>query len=137
VPVQPKDPAERFTLVHERLQGLRDEPAVTAAGSLAGLLAALPTSMLVALTRSQARTIDFATSNLRGSPVDLYLGGARIEANFPMGPRAACAVNVTLLSYRDSLDMGLNIDPAAVSDPATLIDCFDESFGALLDVSDS
>ena len=28
--------------------------------------------------------------------------------------------------------MGLNIDPAAVSDPATLIDCFDESFGALL-----
>jgi diacylglycerol O-acyltransferase len=134
VPVEPKDPAERFTLVHERLQGLRDEPAVTAAGSFAGLLAALPTSMLVALTRSQARTIDFATSNLRGSPVDLYLGGARIEANYPMGPRAACAVNVTLLSYRDSLDMGLNIDPAAVSDPATLIDCFDESFGALLDL---
>jgi diacylglycerol O-acyltransferase / wax synthase len=134
VPVQPKDPATRFQRVHERLHGLRDEPAVTAAGSLAGFLAALPTSMLVALTRSQARTIDFATSNLRGSPVDLYLGGARIEANYPMGPRAACALNVTLLSYRDSLDMGINIDPAAVSDPATLLDCLDESFGALLGV---
>jgi diacylglycerol O-acyltransferase / wax synthase len=134
VPVQPKDPATRFQRVHERLHGLRDEPAVTAAGSLAGFLAALPTSMLVALTRSQARTIDFATSNLRGSPVDLYLGGARIEANYPMGPRAACALNVTLLSYRDSLDMGINIDPAAVSDPATLLDCLDESFGALLDI---
>jgi diacylglycerol O-acyltransferase / wax synthase len=134
VPVQPKDPAARFKLVHERLHGLRDEPAVTAAGSLAGLLAALPTSMLVALTRTQAHTIDFATSNLRGSPVDLYLGGVRIEANYPMGPRAACALNVTLLSYRDSLDMGINIDPAAVSDPATMLDCIDESFGALLDV---
>ena len=67
--------------------------------------------------------------------VDLYLGGARIEANFPMGPRAGCGLNVTLLSYRDSLDMGINIDPAAVSDPATLLDCFDESFGALLDVA--
>jgi diacylglycerol O-acyltransferase / wax synthase len=134
VPVQPKDPATRFQRVHERLHGLRDEPAVTAAGSLAGFLAALPTSMLVALTRSQARTIDFATSNLRGSPVDLYLAGARIEANYPMGPRAACALNVTLLSYRDSLDMGINIDPAAVSDPATLLDCLDESFGALLGV---
>jgi diacylglycerol O-acyltransferase / wax synthase len=134
VPVEPKDPAARFKLVHERLHGLRDEPAVTAAGSLAGLLAALPTSMLVALTRTQARTIDFATSNLRGSPVDLYLAGARIEANYPMGPRAACALNVTLLSYRDSLDMGINIDPAAVSDPATLLDCLDESFGALLGV---
>jgi hypothetical protein len=29
--------------------------------------------------------------------------------------------------------MGINVDPAAVSDPATLIDCIDESFGALLD----
>ena len=134
VPVQPKDPAMRFKRVHERLQGLRDEPAVTAAGSLAGLLAALPTSVLVALTRGQARTIDFATSNLRGSPVDVYLGGARIEANYPMGPRAGCALNVTLLSYLDSLDMGINIDPAAVSDPATLLDCLEESFGALLDV---
>jgi WS/DGAT/MGAT family acyltransferase len=134
VPVTPKDPAARFKLVHERLHGLRDEPAVTAAGSLAGLLTALPTSMLVALTRTQAHTIDFATSNLQGSPVDLYLGGARIEANYPMGPRAACALNVTLLSYRDSLDMGINIDPAAVSDPATMLDCIDESFGALLDI---
>jgi len=90
--------------------------------------------MLVALTRTQAHTIDFATSNLQGSPVDLYLAGARIEANYPMGPRAACALNVTLLSYRDSLDMGINIDPAAVSDPATMLDCIEESFGALLDI---
>lgn len=134
VPVQPKDPVARFNIVRERLAETRNEPAVTAAGSLAGLLTLLPTSVLVGVTRSQGRTIDFATSNLRGSPVDLYLAGAPIEANFPMGPRAGCGVNVTLLSYRDSLDMGLNIDPAAVSDPATLLDCFDESFGALLDV---
>jgi diacylglycerol O-acyltransferase / wax synthase len=135
VPVQPKDPVARFNIVRERLAETRNEPAVTAAGSLAGLLTLLPTSVLVAVTRSQGRTIDFATSNLRGSPVDLYLAGAPIEANFPMGPRAGCGMNVTLLSYRDSLDMGLNIDPAAVSDPATLLDCFDESFGALLDVA--
>jgi diacylglycerol O-acyltransferase len=136
VPVQPKDPVARFNLVRERLAGTRREPAVTAASALAGLLTTLPTSMLVALTKSQARTIDFATSNLRGSPVDLYLAGARIEANFPMGPRAGCGLNVTLLSYCDSLDMGINLDPAAVSDPTTLLDCFDESFGALLDVDD-
>jgi len=135
VPTEPKDPAARFKLVHERLSDLRGEPAIAAASSLAGLLTALPTSMLVALTRAQAHTIDFATSNLRGSPVDLYLGGARIEANYPMGPRAACALNITLLSYRDSLDMGINIDPVAVSDPSTLHDCLDESFGALLDVA--
>ncbi len=135
VPVQPKDPAVRFELVHERLASVRAEPAIGAASSLAGLLTPLPTSALVALTRSQAATIDFAASNLRGSPVDLYLAGARIEANFPMGPRTGCGLNVTLLSYGGSLDMGLNIDPAAVTDTATLLDCLHESFGALFDVA--
>jgi diacylglycerol O-acyltransferase / wax synthase len=91
--------------------------------------------LLVTLARSQARTIDFVASNLRGSPVDLYLAGTRIEANFPMGPRAGCPVNVTLLSYKDSLDMGLNLDPAAVSDAPALVGCLEESFTALLDAA--
>src|SRR5262249_19293428 len=135
VPVEPKDPVARFQVVRERLAGTRNEPAVTAAASLAGLLTMLPTSVLVGVTRSQGRTIDFATSNLRGSPVDLYFGGARIEADFPVGRGAGCGLKRTLLSSRDSLDMGINIAPAAVSDPVTLLDCFDESFGALLDTA--
>jgi WS/DGAT/MGAT family acyltransferase len=132
VPVGPKEPAARFEVIRERLADVRREPALGAAGSLAGVVALLPTALLVTLTRSQARTIDFATSNLRGSPVDLYVGGARIAANFPMGPRTGCALNVTLLSYKGSLDLGLNVDPAAVTDPAALVDCLDESFAALL-----
>jgi diacylglycerol O-acyltransferase len=133
VPVGPDDPAARFTVIHERLAGVRDEPALQAADSLAELLAFLPTGVLVTATRSQARTIDFATSNLRGSPVDLFVGGARILANYPMGPRAGCALNVTMLSYCGQLHMGLNIDPAAVTDTDTLLDCFDESFTTLLE----
>ncbi|HUF83137.1 MAG TPA: wax ester/triacylglycerol synthase family O-acyltransferase [Acidimicrobiia bacterium] len=132
VPVAPKEPAARFEVIRQRIADVRREPALGAAGSLAGLLSALPTALLVTLTRSQARTIDFATSNLRGSPVDLYVGGARIAANFPMGPRTGCALNVTLLSYKGSLDLGLNLDPAAVTDPAALVECLDESFAALL-----
>jgi diacylglycerol O-acyltransferase len=135
VPVLPKDPARRFARVRERVRGVRHERALGAAGSLAGLVAPLPTSLLVALTRSQARTIDFATSNLRGSPVDLYLGGTRIAASFPMGPRTGCALNVTLLSYRDSLDLGINLDPAAVTDPGALVECLEESFADLLGVA--
>jgi diacylglycerol O-acyltransferase / wax synthase len=132
VPVGPKDPAPRFQLVRERLNQVKGEPALGAAGSLAGLLSVLPTALLVSVTRSQARTIDFATSNLRGSPVDLYVGGARIVANFPMGPRAGCALNTTVMSYKGSLDFGLNLDPAAVTDPGALLECLEESFAALL-----
>ena len=34
-----------------------------------------------------------------------------------MGPLAGVAFNLTLLSYNGSLDMGLNIDAAAVAEP--------------------
>lgn len=133
VPVRPKDPAARFCLVRERLLTVKQEPALAAAGSLAGLFSSLPTAVLVALTRSQTRTIDFATSNLRGSPVDLYIGGARIAANYPMGPRTGCALNVSLMTYRGSLDLGINLDPVAISDPPALMGCLEDSFAALLE----
>ena len=135
VPTNPHDARERFATIADRLRTTRSEPAVGAAELLAGFASGLPTSMLVAATHSQTRTIDFATSNLRGSPVPLYLAGARIVANYPVGPRTGCALNVTLLSYCDELHMGLNIDPAAVTDIPLLMTCLEESFAELLDIA--
>lgn len=135
VPIAPKDPEERFALVRDRLREVRDEPALALTSSLAAVLGMLPTALLVNATRSQVRTIDFATSNLRGAPIDLYLGGALIQSNHPMGPCTGAALNITMLSYRDSLDMGLNLDTAAITDPATLLDCMAESFESLLSVA--
>ena len=132
VPTDPEDVRERFATIADRLRRTRSEPAVGAAELLAGFASGLPTSMLVAATHSQTRTIDFATSNLRGSPVPLYLAGSRILANYPIGPRTGCAMNVTLLSYCEELHMGLNIDPAAVTDVPLLMECFEQSFAELL-----
>jgi diacylglycerol O-acyltransferase len=134
VPTDPHDVRARFATTAERMRSARSEPALAAAEMLAGFASGLPTSVLVAATHSQTRTIDFATSNLRGSPVPLYLAGTRILANYPIGPRTGCALNVTLLSYCDELHMGLNIDPAAVTDVPLLMACLDESFAELLTV---
>jgi diacylglycerol O-acyltransferase len=88
--------------------------------------------LLVAFTKSQTRTIDFAASNLRGSPVTLYLAGARILGNFPFGPRTGCALNVTMLSYCDELHLGLNIDPGAIVDVDDFLEHLDDAFRALV-----
>lgn len=132
VPVQPKDPSHLLHAVMARLRGVRAEPALGLADSLAGLLSLLPTSLLVPVTKAQTRTIDFATSNLRGSPVELFLAGSRIDANHPFGPCTGCAVNVTALSYGGNFDMGVNLDPAAATDPDGLMECIVESFAAVL-----
>jgi WS/DGAT/MGAT family acyltransferase len=132
VPLVPDDPAERFTMIRERLGSAKSEAALNAVDALAGVVSVLPTSLLVGLARSQVRTIDFAASNLRGSPVSLYLAGARIVANYPLGPRTGSAVNFTVLSYCDDLHMGINIDPAAVEDVDGFMDDLAKSFAELL-----
>ncbi len=133
VPIQPwHDLAALFKTVHERLEPAKHESALGAVNSLAAVASLLPTSVLVAATRSQTRTIDFAASNLRGSPVPLYLAGAHIIANYPFGPRTGCAVNVTLLSYGDDMHLGFNIDPAAIVDPSAFMADVAASYLALL-----
>jgi len=132
VPTGPKDPAQRFREVHRRLERIREEPALGAVEPLAALTAGLPTSVLVGLMHTQTRTIDFAASNLRGSPVPLYMGGARIDATYPMGPRAGCPLNVTVISYCGALCIGIHSDPAAITDPDAFVECLRESFDALL-----
>ena len=103
-----------------------------AAENLAVLLTGLPTALLVAMTRAQARTTDFAATNLRGSPVPLYIAGQRVIASYPFGPRTGTALNATALSYCDELHLGFNVDPAAVIDVKAFMSDIDASFDAFL-----
>ncbi len=131
VPVGP-EPAERFGVIRDRMTSSKSERAMGFTDAFAGVLNALPTSVVVNFARQQVETVDFATSNLRGAPWDLFIAGAEILGNHPMGPTGGTAFNATVLSYRGGLDMGLNIDTAAVDDPTLLRDCIRESFDELL-----
>jgi diacylglycerol O-acyltransferase len=131
VPVGP-DPRERFEAVRDRLGVTKTERALAAVSGLAGAMNLLPTSLLVRTARSQVETVDFTTSNVRGAPFDLYIAGARIEANYPLGPVAGTAFNATTLSVSGSLDIGVHTDTGAVEDPAALRDAIEASFEALL-----
>ena len=88
--------------------------------TLATVASALPTSLLTRIARQQAQTVDFATSNIKGAPMPVYIAGAELLETYPVGPLLGVAFNVTMLSYHGSLDMGVNVDPAAVDDPARL-----------------
>ena len=96
--------------------------------TLAAVAAALPTSLVTRLARQQAQTVDFATSNVKAAPMPVYIAGAQLLENYPLGPLAGVAFNLTLLSYDGSLDMGVNIDVAAVTEPELLRNLMEESF---------
>ena len=126
--------ADRFTRVQTLAHEARDAGMSGSVDALAALAATLPTSVITRIARQQAQTVDFATSNVRGAPVPLYLAGAKLLANHPVGPLLGVAFNLTLLSYNHSLDMGVNIDVDAVEDPALLRRCLRRAFDDLLAV---
>jgi WS/DGAT/MGAT family acyltransferase len=124
--------AERFTWIQAAAGAARESNATASLETLAAVASTLPTSLITRLARQQAQTVDFATSNVRAAPVPLYVAGAQILENYAVGPLAGVAYNLTLLSYNHSLDMGVNIDTAAVTKPELLRECLEKAFADLI-----
>jgi hypothetical protein len=132
MPTGDLDPVTRFTLVHEALGRTKGERAIGVVQGLAGMVNLLPTSVVVRIARQQAETVDFTTSNVRAAPFDLYIAGALMEATYPIGPLAGSAFNITMMSYRGSLDMGVHIDAGMVTEPDRLRRHLVEAFAELI-----
>ena len=131
VPAGIEDPVARFDAVQAALRTCRSERAVGSVGRLAGLLSVLPTTLLARVARQQVGTVDFTTSNVRGAPFPLFIAGARIESNHPLGPLAGTAFNLTTMSCAGILDMGCVIDTGAVAEPALLRTCLVDAYEEL------
>ena len=97
--------AERFLAIDEATKAARESTKDAGLDTLAAVTTALPTSLITRLARQQSNTIDFATSNVKGSPVPVYVAGAQLLEIYPIGPLAGVAFNLTLMSYLGSLDM--------------------------------
>jgi diacylglycerol O-acyltransferase / wax synthase len=123
--------AERFVAIQTSIAMAREASATASLETLAALAATLPTSLVTRLARQQAQTVDFATSNVKAAPFALFVAGARILENYPVGPLGGVAFNLTLLSYDGSLDMGLNIDSAAIAEPERLRRALSRAFNSL------
>jgi diacylglycerol O-acyltransferase / wax synthase len=123
---------ERFQAIQEATTVARESSGTASLEKLAAVASALPTSIITRLARQQAQTVDFATSNVKAAPFPVYLGGAQVLENYPVGPTGGVAFNLTLLSYNGNLEMGLNIDTAAVEEPDRLRTSLRRAFDALV-----
>ena len=127
--------ADRIADIHERLAAKRESMSTGGGmGTLSGVANLLPTSVITSAARAAAGKIDFATSNLRGAPFTLYVSGARVLRIVTMGPVAGTACNATALSYENSFDIGLFIDPVAIDEPGDYRDRVAAAFADILEL---
>jgi diacylglycerol O-acyltransferase len=133
LPAGPMSPGERVASVVSATAEAKDEAQRTGGMTgLSGVANLLPISVITQAARSAAQHIDFATSNLRGAPVPLYCAGAKVLATVAMGPVAGTGANITAMSYDGAFDMGIFVDPEAITDPTSFAENIQASFADLI-----
>ncbi|MEV0708292.1 wax ester/triacylglycerol synthase domain-containing protein [Nocardia aurea] len=132
LPVDIAGTADLMRAVDATIAGWRREPAIPFSSAVAAGLNRLPVGLLTEMLKH----VDFVASNVPGSPVPLYLAGARIDRMYAFGPTIGTAVNVTLTSHVETCCIAVNADTAAIPDIVPLTVCLAEGFQCVLDLVD-
>ena len=98
---------------------------------LLGLLPA-PIQRPIGWLQVQAAPINTVCTNVPGPPVSLYVQGKRLETLVPMVPLAqGVGLAFAILSYADTLTIGITADPALVPDAEQLCGLLQDGFEEL------
>ncbi|AOW92648.1 diacylglycerol O-acyltransferase [Rhodococcus sp. WMMA185] len=131
LPTDAGGPAELIRRVHTTVETWRNEPAVPLSPMIAGVLNLLPASIL----GNMLEHVDLVASDVVGSPVPLFVAGAKILRYYAFSPTLGSALNVTLMSYTTQGCVGINADADAVPDLASLTASVAEGFREVLELS--
>ncbi|WCO65825.1 wax ester/triacylglycerol synthase family O-acyltransferase [Iamia majanohamensis] len=134
IPLGEADPVRRMQTLHQLILEQRGEPALGFVEPMAAVLRRLPTSVSTSLFGSMLKGVDLVTSNVPGAPIPIYTAGGRVEHLIAYGPLTGAALNLTLLSYLDELHIGVNVDPAAVTEPERLVAALRDAWDEVLAV---
>ena len=126
LPTNEADPAERVRLIQESTVGAKAEHNAVGADMLQNWAEyAAPNTINLAsrlysslgLAGSHRPVHNVIISNVPGPPFPLYYAGAEMIAAYPMGPAMeGVGLNITVFSYKDSVDFGFMADREMVPD---------------------
>lgn len=139
------DPAERLRTIHATTSSAKEMRAAMTAQQIMSLTDNTPPALLgLAALAWTAGGIDSSVppvfnvivSNVPGPPFDLFLGGARIEAMYPMGPLLfGSGINFTIVSNATRLDFGVLTCPDLVPDTWDVADRIQPALDELIEAA--
>ena len=131
LPIDEPEAALRVRGVRERMARERERSGAWWE-AFAAAASRIPPAALRPLLARVSRGTDFIASCVPGPTQRLAVAGAPVEALYAFGPTAGTATNATLFSLGERAFVTLNVDPAAVPDPARLAECMREGFDEVL-----
>lgn len=130
------DPAERLAVVHRSMADAKERIADLGSGaSLAVALPAIaPTVLLpqIPFVPTPRPAFNLALSSVPGPTTDRYWNGAHVEAIYPVSTvYDGLALNITVFSYADTLDIGYVAGEGQIPDIETLIPLTEQALSDL------
>ena len=118
--------------IHRNTQNAKEMTCAVRARSIQAIAETAPPALINLAFRTMFATqldarmpmaANALVSNVPGPPIPLYSKGARVRAIYPFGPlMLGMGLNMTVMSYLDSVDFGLQVDPELVPDPWVISD---------------
>ncbi|MDJ0853471.1 MAG: wax ester/triacylglycerol synthase family O-acyltransferase [Myxococcota bacterium] len=123
------DPAERLRRIHASAERAKDATRSTGANLMKACGEVLPPGLFNLMYRAAQSASELpmpgnaVVSNVRGTPVPLYIAGARVEGMYPMSILAPTqGLNITVVSYCGRVFFGFTVDPDLVPEPWRIAD---------------
>lgn len=126
LPVQVDDPLEQLRLIHTGALGAKEIQRSVGTDLISDIVEVVPTSMFQLATRLYSRAgladrlapvHNLIVSNVMGSPLPLYMAGAKVIAIYPFGPLIeGTGLNITVVSNNGEMNIGLIACPDLVPD---------------------
>ena len=119
LPVYAADPVERFQIVHEAMQGLKESGQAVGAELITQLAGFAPPTLLSQASRLQSaqRMFNVVVTNVPGPQFPLYILGRRLLRIYPQVPLVTnTALGIAIMSYDGTLNFGLLGDFDALPD---------------------
>jgi WS/DGAT/MGAT family acyltransferase len=122
-----EDPVQRLKQIAANMRAAKEVGEALRASDIRTLSASVTPGLanlafrMLERTRAEAwlpMPSNLVVSNIPGAPIPLYMAGARITAIHPVPPvTVSQGLNVTVMSYLDSVDFGFVVDRERIGDP--------------------
>lgn len=139
IPTDVPDPRKRLERAHAILKVAKERYRALPASLMTDASNFIPPALHARAARVSAemlargRTpVNVAISNVPGPAVTLYSAGAELLHNYPVSVITdGVGLNITVMSYRDSVDFGITADRASIPDAWPLMESIDRALDEL------